>query len=67
MAFEPRHLNLQFDMPLADRHGLMLQQPERVDFLILGTAARHLVQRVLQPLPFAGDLLRARSSTNLSA
>ena len=50
MAFEPRHLDLQFKAPLADRHRLVMQ-PKGLDFFFLGSPARDLVQRVLQPLP----------------
>jgi hypothetical protein len=57
MAFEPGHLDLQFNATLADRHRLMLQQPEGVDFLFLGSAARHLVERVLYPPRTATQML----------
>ena len=53
MAFELGQLDLQFNATLTNCHRLMLQQPEGVDFLFLGSAARHLVQRVLQPLSLA--------------
>ncbi len=60
MAFEPRHLNLQFNAALTDRDGLMLEQSECVDLSFIGATPRHFIQRVLQPLPFAGHLFLAR-------
>ena len=67
MAFEARHLDLQFDTPLANCDGLMLEQAESVNFVFASAAARHFVQRVLQPLPFAGDLFFARPKLRQSA
>ena len=61
MAFEPRHLDLQFHAALTDRDGLMLQQPEGVDFFLVRASARHPVERVLKPVPLAGRFFLANT------
>ena len=50
------HLDLQLDAALPNRNGLVLEQPERVNLVLLRTAASDFVQRVLQLLPFPWPL-----------
>jgi hypothetical protein len=52
-------LQAQLDAPLADHHDLPLHQAEGGGVAALGSHARHLVEGVVQPLPFARDFLFA--------
>ena len=59
-GFQLRRLHPEFDAALANHHGLLLHEPEGRRIAPLRPRPRDLVQRIVQPLPFAGDFLLAR-------
>jgi len=53
------NLQVQFDPPLVDPHGLMLHQSERGRVALLGSACTTLCERLDEPQPLALQLFLA--------